>query len=182
MPSEKDPDEVPVEVMSDAEPDGSRDGEDPSADELARMLESERQRADECGDRLRRALADFQNLDKKTRADIENGVNQRIDEFVLDFLAVYDDFARARAAFAGKGADTEGLDGILKNMDSLLGKYGVRPIDALGEIFDPRFHEAVSTVANPDLDDGTVTQEIRKGYISQERVIRPTLVEISKKG
>jgi len=67
-------------------------------------------------------------------------------------------------------------------MDSLLQKYRIVPIDALGEIFNPNFHEAISIVNDPDLDDNTITKEIRKGYISHERVIRPTLVEISKKG
>ena len=67
-------------------------------------------------------------------------------------------------------------------MDSLLKKYQVIPIDALGEIFDPNFHEAISIITDVDLDDNTITKEIRKGYISQKRVIRPTLVEISKKG
>ena len=74
------------------------------------------------------------------------------------------------------------LDSILKNMDSLLEKYHIKEIDALGEIFNPNFHEAISIISDPDLDDNTITKELRKGYISHERVIRPTLVEISKKG
>jgi molecular chaperone GrpE len=58
----------------------------------------------------------------------------------------------------------------------------VAPIDALGEIFDPNIHEAISVITDSSLDDNTITKEIRKGYISQKRIIRPTLVEISKKG
>ncbi len=75
----------------------------------------------------------------------------------------------------------DGLNSILKNMESLMQKYHVVPIDALGEIFNPNFHEAISITTDPDLDDNTITKEIRKGYISHERIIRPTLVEISKK-
>ncbi|MFB5633164.1 MAG: nucleotide exchange factor GrpE, partial [Nitrosopumilus sp.] len=67
------------------------------------------------------------------------------------------------------------------NMDSMLKKYDVAPIDALGEIFDPNIHEAISVITDSSLDDNTITKEIRKGYISQKRIIRPTLVEISKK-
>lgn len=63
----------------------------------------------------------------------------------------------------------------------MLKKYGVTSIDALGEIFDPNIHEAISVISDPNLDDNTITKEIRKGYISQNRIIRPTLVEISKK-
>jgi molecular chaperone GrpE len=66
-------------------------------------------------------------------------------------------------------------------MDSLLAKNSIMPIDALGEIFDPNLHEAISIINDPKLDDNTITKEIRKGYISRNKVIRPTLVEISKK-
>ncbi|MDH5665362.1 MAG: nucleotide exchange factor GrpE, partial [Nitrosopumilus sp.] len=91
-------------------------------------------------------------------------------------------FVRAKEVFSESKVNSEGLDSILKNMDSLLKKYHIEPIDALGEIFNPNFHEAISIINDPDLDDNTITKEIRKGYISHERVIRPTLVEISKKG
>ena len=66
-------------------------------------------------------------------------------------------------------------------MDSLLLANNVLPIDAIGEIFDPNLHEAISITDDPKLDDNTIVKEIRKGYISHNRVIRPSLVEISKK-
>ena len=66
-------------------------------------------------------------------------------------------------------------------MDSFLSICGVSPIDALGEIFDPKLHEAISVKVDPSLDENTITSEIRKGYILHNRVIRPSLVEISKK-
>jgi len=62
-----------------------------------------------------------------------------------------------------------------------LSEYNIKPINALGEIFDPNLHEAISVIEDSTLDDGTITKEIRKGYISQNRLIRPTIVEISKK-
>ncbi|MGI0057516.1 MAG: nucleotide exchange factor GrpE, partial [Nitrosarchaeum sp.] len=100
---------------------------------------------------------------------------------MLDFLKIYDDFMRAKQVFTENKINTEGLDSILKNMDSLLVKYNVTSIDALGEIFDPNFHEAISIITDSELDDNTITKELRKGYISHKRVIRPSLVEISKK-
>ena len=145
-------------------------------------MDAEKQKTSECEEKLKHILADFQNLTRKTKSDIENGVNAKVDEFLLDFLKIYDDFVRARDVFAENKINTEGLDSILKNMDSLLKKYDVTPIDALGEIFDPNLHEAISVITDADLDDNTITKEIRKGYISQNRIIRPTLVEISKKG
>jgi len=126
-------------------------------------------------------LADFQNLSRKTQSDIERGVNSKVDEFILDFIKIYDDFIRAKDVLSESKINADGLNSILKNMESLMQKYNVSPIDALGEIFNPNLHEAISITTDPDLDDNTVTKEIRKGYISHERIIRPTLVEISKK-
>ncbi len=150
-------------------------------DELKELLSREKKKSSELKFQLQHTLADFQNLERKTKSEIENGVNIKIDQFMLDFLQIYDDFVRAKEAFSKNNVNTEGLDSILKNMNSILSKYHVSPIDALGEIFDPKFHEAISIIEEPTLDENTITKELRKGYISHNRVIRPTLVEISKK-
>ena len=180
-------DEIPVDVVSENEPEFDNPSEESEPteigiEELSKLLESEKQKVSEHEEKLKHVLADFQNLNRKTQSDIENGVNAKVDEFVLDFLKIYDDFNRAKEVFSESKINSDGLDSILKNMNSLLKKYHVIPIDALGEIFDPNFHEAISIITDPDLDDNTITKEIRKGYISHEKVIRPTLVEISKKG
>ena len=149
--------------------------------QLENLLKKEKQKVQDYEDKIKHVLADFQNLNKKTQSDIDKGVNSKIDEFMLDFLKIYDDFIRAIQVFTESKINTEGLNSILKNMDLLLAKYNVIPIDALGEIFDPNFHEAISIIIDSELDENTITKELRKGYISHKRVIRPTLVEISKK-
>lgn len=187
MSSKSDPDEIPVNVISENETESDSSVSESklsecNIDELSRQLDLEKQKSSEYEEKLKLVLADFQNLSRKTQTDIENGVNTKINEFALDFLKIYDDFVRAKEAFSESKINSDGLDFILKNMDSLLQKYRIVPIEALGEIFNPNFHEAISIIDDPDLDDNTITKEIRKGYISHERVIRPTLVEISKKG
>ena|GEM_PF-835410 len=149
--------------------------------ELEQKLEKEEQKLGLCQEKLKHALADFQNLERKTKLDIENGVNLKIDKFMLGFLSIYDDFILAKKILNDEKIDVSGLESIVKNMNSLLSEYGVTQINALGEIFNPNFHEAVSVVEDSSLDEDTITKEIRKGYISQNRVIRPTIVEISKK-
>ena len=187
MSSEIKPDEVQVDVISEnkVELDSSEDESEflkTGVEDMSKLLEIEKQKTSEYEEKLKLVLADFQNLDRKTQTDIKNGVNSKINEFMLDFLKIYDDFILAKEVFSESKINSKGLDSILKNMDSLLKKYQVEPIDSLGEIFDPNFHEAISIISDPNLDDNTITKEIRKGYISHERVIRPTLVEISKKG
>ena len=162
-----------LDVISENEPESDDFSEESksteiSIEELSKLLELEKQKVSEHEEKLKHVLADFQNLNRKTQSDIENGVNAKIDEFILDFLKIYDDFIRAKEVFSESKINSDGLDSILKNMDSLLKKYHVIPIDALGEIFDPNFHEAISIIADSDLDDNTITKEIRKGYISHE--------------
>ncbi len=150
-------------------------------EESKELFSKEKQKADDYEKKLKRTLADFQNLEKRTASEIENLVIAKIDKLMLDFLQIYDDFVRAKQVFSKSDINTDGLDSILKNMDSLLSKYDVFPIDALGEIFDSKLHEAISITEDPTLEENTITKEIRKGYISHNQAIRPTLVEISKK-
>ena len=152
-----------------------------SISELKAELEESKQNLVEYEEKLKHSLADFQNLQRKTQSDIENGINLKIDKLLLKFLTIYDDLFLAKKVLADEKIDVSGLESIVKNMNSLLLEYKVTPINALGEIFNPNFHEAVSVVEDSSLDEGTITKEIRKGYISQNRVIRPTIVEISKK-
>ncbi len=174
---------VPIQVESDGESKNlSLEKESElSSEELNELLSKEKEKSKEYELKLKHTLADFQNLEKKTNSEIQNQVNTKIDQLMIEFLQIYEDFVRAKEVFSKKNVNTEGLDSILKNMDSLFSKNGVSAIDALGEIFDPKFHEAISVIEDPTLDENTITKEIRKGYISQNRVIKPTLVEISKK-
>ena len=145
------------------------------------QTEQLKQNLEKCEDKLKRSLADYMNLERKTKSDIQNGIAEKLDKFILQFLTIYDDLIRAKEILKKENSDAQGLDGVLKNIDSLLEEYGVTPINALGEIFDPNLHEAITITNDNSLDDNTITKELRKGYISHNRTLRPTLVEISKK-
>jgi len=189
LPDENNSDEIPVKVITEEkiETSNSEDESKPVDDteqiseDLSKLLELEKQKVSQSEEKLKHVLADFQNLSKKTQSDIEHGVNSKINEFMLDFIKIYDDFIRAKEVISESKINADGLNSILKNMESLMQKYNVTPIEALGEIFNPNYHEAISIISDSTLDDNTITKEIRKGYISHERIIRPTLVEISKK-
>ena len=189
IPDENNSNEIPVEVISEdkietknsLEESKNTDKIEQISENSSTLLELEKQKVIQSEEKLKHVLADFQNLSKKTQSDIEHGVNSKINEFMLDFIKIYDDFIRAKEVISESKINADGLNSILKNMESLMQKYNVTPIEALGEIFNPNFHEAISITSDPTLDDNTITKEIRKGYISHERIIRPTLVEISKK-
>lgn len=134
-----------------------------------------------CEDKLQRALADYQNLERRSQNEISQKVRLQTNQLMLNFIGIYEDFLRAKSTLTSDGINTEGLEAVIKNMDALLSENNIKVIDAIGEIFDPRLHEAVSIIEDDSFDDGTITQEIAKGYISREEVIRPSKVIVSKK-
>tara|TARA_B110000014_G_scaffold151595_1_gene105892 strand:+ start:225 stop:761 length:537 start_codon:yes stop_codon:yes gene_type:complete len=134
-----------------------------------------------CEDKLQRALADYQNLDRRNKIEISQKILNKTNQLMLSFIGVYEDFIRAKTALINDNSNTEGLDAVIKNMENLLSENNIKQIEAIGEIFDPKLHEAVSTVEDNSLDDGTITQEVAKGYISSQEVIKPSKVIVSKK-
>lgn len=157
------------------------ESEQESVETMKIQLEQEQEKVSSYEKKIQYLLADFENLKKRSEIDIQNRVNSITNGIVLKFLGIYDDFVRARDVLSKQATNTEGLDSILKNMDTFLVELGIQPIDAVGEIFDPKLHEAISVKNDPTLDDNTIISELRKGYILKDRVIRPSLVEISKR-
>ena len=149
--------------------------------ELKELLEKEKQNTATSIEKWKRALADYQNLEKRKEQEILDKVNTKTDRLIIDFLNVYENFVRAKDVYVNKEISVEGLDIIIKNMESILSEYEVKRIDTVGKIFDPNLHEAVSTVNDQSLNDNTITEEIAKGYISQNRVIKASKVIVSKK-
>ena len=134
------------------------------------ILEKERQKS-------LRLLADYQNLEKQ----IIDSVNSRGDKIILDFLTVYEDFIRAKDAYEKEGANVDNLNSIIKNMESILGNYDVKPIEAEDKKFDPKLHEVVQEIEDNDHEEGTIVKEIAKGYIIRGEVMKYSKVCVSKK-
>ncbi len=135
----------------------------------------------ELKDKWQRALADYQNLERRTQTEIYQRVSEKTNNLLLNFLNIYEDFIRAENSLSKENIDTTGIVAVIKNMESLLAENNIKPIDAVGEIFDPQIHEAVSMVEDDSLDDGTITQEVSKGYISGKAILKPSKVIVSKK-
>lgn len=134
--------------------------------------------------KMRYLMADFDNYRKQMEKQLASKAESIKAELLLKFLNIRDDYLRAlsvaRQSKSEQVVVIEGLEGILKNIDSLLALEGIREIEAVGTPFDPNVHDAIAYSARDDLAENTVTAEIRKGYILNGRVLRPSLVEISK--
>ena len=132
-------------------------------------------------DKWQRALADYQNLERRTQVEVSQRVSSKTNDLLLNFINIYEDFVRAENSLSKEKIDTSGIIAVIKNMKSLLSENNIKPIDAIGEIFDPQIHEAVSIVMDETLDEGTITQEVSKGYLSGKAILKPSKVIVSKK-
>ena len=134
--------------------------------------------------KLKYLMADFDNYRKQMEKQVASKVESNKAELLLKFLGIRDDYLRAldiAKQSKSEGVVLEGLEAILKNLDSLLRAEGVMEIETIGTPFDPNIHDAISFSYRDDVPENTVTGEIRKGYMLNNKVLRPSLVEISKK-
>ncbi|HKZ62625.1 MAG TPA: nucleotide exchange factor GrpE [Nitrososphaera sp.] len=134
--------------------------------------------------KLKYLMADFDNYRKQMERQLASKAESIKAELLLRFLGIRDDYVRALSVARQAKSEPvviEGLEGILKNIDSMLALEGVREIETVGTPFDPNVHDAIAHSERDDLAENTVTAEIRKGYMLDSKVLRPSLVEISKK-
>ena len=126
-----------------------------------------------------RLMADFQNFKrrvKKEKSDIYAYANEKLVSQLLD---VIDNFERALLHEEADDSYVEGMKMIFKQLTGVLEKAGLEEINALGEDFDPNFHNAVMTEDNDDYDSGKVTEVMQKGYLLNKKVIRPSMVKVN---
>ena len=134
--------------------------------------------------KLKYVMADFDNYRKQLERQVDSRIDSNKAELLLKFLSISDDYLSAlEIAKQSKSepAVIEGLEGILKNFDMLLKSEGVIEIETTGTPFDPNVHDAISFSNRYDEPENTVISEIRKGYVLNNKVLRPSLVEISRK-
>jgi molecular chaperone GrpE len=152
--------------------------------EVKELLTTTRQLADNNLNKLKYMAADFDNYRKQIERQMNSRMESNRAELLSSFLNVYDDFSRALEMAEQCKSDPmviEGLQGVNKNLKHLLEAEHVREIEAVDTPFDPNIHDAISFSYRDDLPESTVTKEIRKGYMINDKILRPSLVEVSKK-
>jgi molecular chaperone GrpE len=145
-------------------------------------LETSRRDRDEIYDRLLRKTAEFDNYRKRVERERRDQADQALTDLLLELLLVADDFDRALTVDAGKGSKDyrKGVELIHAKVHDLLARYQVRPIEAVGQDFDPNFHQAVMHEPSDAHREGEVIQELRRGYLKGDRLLRPAMVKVAK--
>jgi len=152
-------------------------------DALQALLEDARNKADSHWDQCLRLQADLENLRKRNERDLVNAHKFALEKFAVDLLPVKDSLEMGLAA-AGESADVarlkEGGELTLKMLTSAMDKYNINEINPLNELFNPEYHEAMSIQERADVAPNTVVTVVQKGYLLNERLIRPAMVIVSK--
>ena len=133
-------------------------------------------------DRLLRTAAEFDNYRKRVDRDRREQADAAVADALEDLFPIMDNLERALQAPAGEGVDAyrKGVELIHRQMADLLRKRGVKAIETVGADFDPRFHQAVVHEVSPDHREGEVMQELQRGYMLGERLLRPAMVKVAK--
>lgn len=161
---------------------------DPGADaptELHVLLEDARSKADEHWNQCLRLQAELDNLHKRGVRDLENAHKYALEKFAGALLPVRDSLEMGiAAATQGQNIDTakliEGSELTLKMLAGVLEKFGITEVNPQGERFNPQFHEAMSIQPRTDVEPNTVVAVVQKGFLLNDRLIRPAMVIVSK--
>ncbi len=137
-------------------------------------------------DRLLRKQAEFENYKKRMEREKAEYAQFASAELIRELLNALDSFdlALRNAAKSNDAAARDLLRGselIYKQLQDTLGRFGLKPIEAKGEKFDPNFHQAVATQATDEVAENTVIDEMRRGYMLNGRLLRPAMVSVSAK-
>ena len=179
-------------MMSD---ENAASGETPEVEtpETAEVDPIEALRAEnaELKDRVLRTHAEMENLRKRTERDVNDTRSYAIAGFARDMLTATDALSRALMVIPAETRETadgslksliEGIEMTEREMQRLLAKHGVRPIEAEGQKFDPHKHQAMFEVPDPSKPEGTVVQVVQAGFAIGDRVLRPAMVGVAKGG
>lgn len=134
-----------------------------------------------------RLYAEFENYKRLVQKEKEELINYSNEKFIRDLLPVIDNFELAIKHATGEESSKwiegmkKGVENTLKEFFRILEKYGVKPIDSLGQTFNPEVHHAVTTVETEEEEENIVVEELRKGYLYKDKLLREPLVVVSKK-
>lgn len=160
-------------------------GDEIEADEPVEMqLEKAQATIKDYWDQMMRLRAEIENNRKRAERDIENAHKYALKNFVEDLLPVIDSMEMGQTAAAADNATLESIrEGTTLTMNMLvqvLEKNGLEPIDPIGEVFDPERHQAISMVDAKDAKSNTVVEVMQKGFLLNERLVRPAMVVVAR--
>ncbi|HTX92916.1 MAG TPA: nucleotide exchange factor GrpE [Anaerolineales bacterium] len=155
-------------------------GASPALEELQKQLAEAQSQAAEYKDGWQRSVADFQNYRRRIEAERAETYQTAVGSVLKRYLPVVDDLERALAARPADLAWADGIDLIYRKLQSILEAEGVKRIEAVGQQFDPNFHEAITQEPSQEYASGQVIEVTRNGYTLGDKVLRPAMVRVAQ--
>jgi molecular chaperone GrpE len=158
--------------------------ENEELNQLKQQLQEKNKELNKLHDSLLRKQAELENYRKRMQKEKTELVKFAVEGLISDLLPIMDDFERAiEATNSSHDPQTlrEGIKLIFDQLQAVLNKAGLEGVNALGEEFDPTKHEAVRLIESHEHEDSIVLEEMRKGYTLNKRILRPSMVAVSKK-
>ena len=149
---------------------------------FSKKKDKKEEQIEELTDRLKRSMAEFDNYRKRTEKEKAAMYEIGAKDIIEKLLPVVDNFERGLAAIPegeAKSAFVEGMDMIYRQMMKMLEDVGVKPIEAVGQEFDPNFHNAVMHVDDDNLGENIIAEEFQKGYLYRDSVVRHSMVKVA---
>lgn len=151
---------------------------------LAGEVEVAREESQRNRDLYLRSVADLDNYRKRAQREKEDTLRFANENILREILPVVDNLERALDHARSEGADNsallEGVERTLSQFTKVLEKFNVKPVSGQGEVFDPAFHEAIGQVESADMPSGSVAKVLQRGYLLNDRLLRPAMVMVSK--
>ncbi len=149
------------------------------------LLKQKEREYNELWDKYLRACADFENTRKRLERQTAEAIKFANESLIKELLNILDDLERTLSLAQNEHKDLaiflKGIEMVLAHLYELLKKYGLKPIEAEGKIFDPHYHEVLLQVEDDTIPEHTVVEELQKGYLLNDKVIRTAKVKASKK-
>ncbi len=162
----------------------TQEGQQDSIEVLKQELEEAQQKSQENWDKAVRVQADMENLKRRTQKDVENAHKFALEKFSKELLNVVDSLELGIQAASGDTPDVEklkeGMELTLKQLQAVLKKFNIEALDPTGEPFNPEHHQAMSMQPSDEHEPNTVVNVFQKGYLLNDRLIRPAMVVVSK--
>ncbi len=151
--------------------------------EVQADLETAKQEAKETYDRFLRVSAEFENYKKRSAREMDDFRKYANQSLVKEMLAVVDNLERALNSSNGNSSNdkcmADGVNLTLKEILKVFEKFNVKPIESIGQPFDPNFHQAMMQEETEDYSENTVITELQKGYLIHDRLLRPSMVVVA---
>ena len=175
--------DVETEIEASSTESAEAETEEMTVESLQAKLAEVQEKADDNFDQLMRVRAEMENIRRRSERELANAHKYALEKFAVELLPVIDSMEMGVAAAMDENADVsklrEGTEMTLKMFETAIEKFGIKSVHPHGEAFNPEHHQAMTMIDSPEHEPNTIIDVMQKGYLLNERLVRPAMVVVS---